>query len=205
MFSDRRDAGVRLADAVRQAGPVDPVVLGVPRGGVIVAAEVARDLGAQLDVVVARKIGHPSQPEYAVGAVDASGRVVLGEARIDEDWLLEEGRRQRREAERQEAAYRVGREPVALMGREVVVVDDGIATGLTLRAAVEGVRDRGASRVVVAAPVASAEAVAALDGLVDGCVILSVPPGFGAVGAYYADFRQTTDAEVLAALAELKD
>lgn len=201
MFVDRQEAGRRLALALAHLAAETPVVLGVPRGGVIVAAEVARGLGAPLDVVVARKIGHPAQPEYAAGAVDASGRVVRGMAGVDDLWFAEEGERQRAEAERRERVYRAGREPVDVAGRTAVIVDDGIATGLTLRAAVAGVRERGAAKVVVAAPVAAPDAVEAFEDLADECVVLAAPGGFRAVGAYYDDFGQTTDAEVLAALA----
>lgn len=201
MFADRREAGRLLAAELRGYAQEQPIVLGVPRGGVIVAAEVARALGADLDVVVARKIGHPSDPEYAVGAVDVSGRVVSGGWMADTGWLAEEGARQRAEAERREALYRAGAPPAPVEGRTVIVVDDGIATGLTLRAAVEGLAGRGAAKVVVAAPVASPQAVRTLEEVADTVVVLDAPPGFSAVGAHYRDFSQTSDGEVLAELA----
>lgn len=200
MFADRRDAGRLLAAELRGYAPDRPIVLGIPRGGVIVAAEVARALAGDLDIVVARKIGHPSDPEYAVGAVDATGRVVAGDSGGAREWLAEEGARQRVEAARREDLYRGGAAPAPVEGRTVIVVDDGIATGLTVRAAVEGLAGRGASKVVVAAPVAAPQAVRALEAVADDVVVLEAPLGFRAVGTHYRDFAQTSDAEVLAEL-----
>lgn len=202
MFSDRIDAGRRLADALSTYADQDVLVLGVPRGGVLVAAEVARRLRAALDTVVVRKIGHPANPEYGIAAIDAHGRMVTGAHAVDEAWLRDEGARQQAEAARREREYRSGVPAADVSGRTVLLIDDGIATGSTLRVAVEGLKDRGVGRVVVAAPVASAEAVRMLAGVADEVVVLEQPVGFRAVGMHYEDFAQTSDAEVIAALAD---
>lgn len=198
MFSDRVEAGRMLAKALRDVVGADAVVLGVPRGGVVVAAEVARALGLPLDVVVVRKLGAPGNPEYAVGAVDEDGRVVGGTSSLVSEAYLEEAAREgREEIARRLRLYRQGRGPLEVAGREVVLVDDGIATGMTLHAALDSLTRRGAKRVVVATPVAAPEAAARLGLPPDDFVALLVPPGFGAVGQFYREFDQTTDAEVV--------
>jgi len=207
-FRDRRDAGRRLAERLAALSLESPVVLGLPRGGVVVAAEVARELEAPLDVIVVRKLGAPGQKELAVGAI-ASGdetNVVRHEAAIAgigvSDEALEEVRRaEAAELRRRERAYRPSRSPVALEGREVVIVDDGIATGSTVRAAILAARRRGASRIVLGVPVSSPDALASLRSIVDDVVCLHAPDAFQAVGQFYADFSQTTDEEVTALLA----
>lgn len=201
MFTDRAEAGRELGERLRGEVAPGALVLGIPRGGVIVAAEVARCVAGELDVVVVRKIGHPGNPEYAAGAIDAAGGLVRGAEHVSDAWFAEEGERERREAQRRDCLYRAGRTAPDVAGRDVVVVDDGIATGLTVRAAVESLKARGAARVVVAAPVASVQAVRMLGGYADEVVVVDAPPGFGSVGEHYRDFRQTTDDEVLAALA----
>lgn len=202
MFGDRAEAGRLLAEALR--GKVGPgaVVLGVPRGGVVVAAEVARALGLPLDVLVVRKIGAPGNPEYAVGAVDEEGHVVGGTSGVASDAYLQEAAREgREEIARRLRVYRQGRGSLEVSGKEVVLVDDGIATGMTLLSAVDSLRRRGASRILVAAPVAAADAAALLRGKADELVTLEVPPDFYAVGQFYREFGQTTDAEVISLLA----
>src|SRR5665648_806392 len=203
VFADRHDAGRRLAAALeRYRGSPDAIVLGVPRGGVVVAAEVARELGLPLDIVVTRKIGAPGNPEYAVGAVDADGRVFAGAlAGIPEEYLQRCLLLEREEIARRLHAYRAGRPALDLAGKTVLVVDDGIATGLTLRAAVRYLKDRGARRVVVAAPVAAPDSAVRLRAEADDVVTLDEPPGFSAVGQFYERFDQTSDAEVRALLA----
>ena len=204
-FTDRVDAGRRLADRLQgELGP-DAVVLGLPRGGVPVAYEVARALGLPLDVVVVRKLGLPYQPELAMGAVGEDVLVlnehVLELARVDAAQLDAIERRERAEVERRTAGLRAGRRPVPIAGREVAVIDDGIATGSTARAACQVVRARGARRVVLAAPVAPSATPDALADAADALVLLHVPERFGAVGQFYVDFGQTTDEEVTALLA----
>jgi putative phosphoribosyl transferase len=183
-------------------------VLGLPRGGVVVAAEVAAALGAPLDVLVVRKLGLPAQPELAMGAIAAVGdaietvRVdsVLAAAAVDDAEFDEVGRRELVELRRREAAYREGRPPLAVSARAVVLVDDGLATGATMHAAVVAARAGGPRSITIAVPVGSPRACAALEPLVDDLVCLLAPQSFRAVGQAYADFAQTTDEEVRTAL-----
>lgn len=210
MFTDRIDAGRRLAEALAgrpgigspgRALPADTLVLGVPRGGVIVAAEVARALGLDLDIEVVRKIGAPGNPEYAVAAVDADGELIAGERLVaDAEYLQREAVSAGTEIRRRLAAYRGDRAAPVIAGRVVVLVDDGIATGLTLLAAARSLRRRGAARIIVAAPVASPSAEQALHQVADELVVLWVDPHMQAVGQYYTRFGQVADAEVIAAL-----
>lgn len=201
-FRDRADAGARLArrlDEVRAAGPV---VLGLPRGGVPVAAPVAAALAAPLDVLVVRKLGVPGQPELAMGAVGEGGVVVLEErvlrvADVVDADLTRVRDEQQAVVDRRVRLFREVRPRVPLAGRTVVLVDDGIATGSTARAACAVARAQGAGRVVLAVPVCSPGAVPALAAATDELVVLSSPPGFRSVGQAYADFRPTEDDEVL--------
>lgn len=207
-FRDRTEAGERLAAAVAALGLGDPVVLALPRGGLPVAAPVARALGAALDLLMVRKIGVPGNPELAAGAVaDGPAHQAvfnedmlrgLGLSRADFDMAVA-GELKVIEARR--ARYLGGRASVEVAGRDAVVVDDGIATGATVRAALAGLRRKAPRSVTLAVPVAAPEALAALEGLVDGVVCLSRPVAFRAVGLHYARFGQVTDDEVIAALA----
>lgn len=198
MFDDRAEAGERLAEALRDRVGSDALVLGVPRGGVVVAAHVARSLGLALDVLVVRKLGAPGNPEYAIGAVDEDGRIVGGSSAIASAEYVEEAAREgREEIARRLGTYRRGRGPLSVEGREVVLVDDGIATGMTLLAALESLRRRGAGRIVVATPVAAPQAAERIRSKADELVTLLEPPGFAAVGQFYRTFDQTTDAEVV--------
>jgi putative phosphoribosyl transferase len=201
-FTDRHDAGRQLAAALeRYRGATDAVVLGVPRGGVVVAAQVAEALRLPLDIVVTRKIGAPGNPEYAVAAVDGDGTVTVGfVAGVPEGYLERAATTEQAEVARRVAAYRGGRPVLDLAGKTALVVDDGIATGLTLRAAVSYLRRSGAKRVVIAAPVAAPDSAARLRQEADDVVTLAEPPGFSAVGQFYERFDQTSDAEVRALL-----
>jgi predicted phosphoribosyltransferase len=200
VFTDRRDAGRQLAAALeRYRGAPDVVVLGVPRGGVIVAAEVARELELPLDIVVTRKIGAPGNPEYAVAAVDGDGVVLAGYVDgLPDGYLGRAALAEKAEIARRLRDYRGGREALALRGMAAIVVDDGIATGLTLRAAIAYLRRHGAARVVIAAPVAAPDSAARLRSEADDVVTLAEPAGFSAVGQFYERFDQTSDAEVQA-------
>ncbi len=200
-FSDRRDAGSALARRLRHLGR-DVVVLGLPRGGVPVAAEVARVLGAPLDVIVVRKLGVPYQPELAMGAVGEDDVLVrnarvLALAGVSETGLAQAADRERAEVVDRARRFRGDRPRRDLHGRTAVLVDDGIATGSTMRAAVAVARAQGAARIVVAAPACAPEAAAALRGDVDELVCLTEPEEFLAVGQFYSDFRPTEDAEVV--------
>jgi len=204
VFADRIDAGMRLGRTLADLGyrkRDDVIVLGVPRGGVEVAAEVAKALEAPLDIVVVRKIGAPNNPEFAAGAVDPDGRIYPNaETPMPHGYLVAEGEREHTEALRRIVEYRMGRPEPELAGRTVIVVDDGIATGLTIVASVSWLRAHGAARVVVAVPVTSPSAARRIEAAADELVALEVPPGFYAVGAHYRRFGQLTDAEVKALL-----
>jgi len=208
VFLDRRDAGRRLAAALMGLRGEHPIVLALPRGGVPVAYEVAVALGAALDVVVVRKLGAPHEPELAIGALvdgDHPEQVlnddVIRDAAVSPEQVAREAARQLTEIHRRQALYRGGRAPVPLAGRTAIVVDDGLATGASMRAALRGVRRAGAARVVLAVPVAPPDTIVALRPEVDEVVCLSTPTHFDAVGQFYDDFRQTTDAEVIDLLA----
>jgi predicted phosphoribosyltransferase len=198
-YADRADAGTQLATALALLALERPVVLGIPRGGVPVAAEVARRLGGQLGVVVARKLGAPSQPELAVGAVSADGAVYVDDelARrvgASQSYMERVARRERAEAQRREQAFGANRIPLA--GRNVIVVDDGIATGATAVAALRSVRAAGASRVVLAVPVGPGSTLNAMRAEADDVVCPHAEEDFFAVGEFYSDFRAPTDDEV---------
>jgi putative phosphoribosyl transferase len=206
-FADRSDAGRQLAKVLAAMQLHDPVVLALPRGGVPVAVEVARALGAPLDLLLVRKIGAPGQPELAVAAVaegdgsslvlDAQTMATSGAAQAD---VEHQAGLERGEIARRRAAYLGGRAPLPVKGKTAIVVDDGIATGTTVRAALQALHQRRPARVVLAVPVAAPQALAQLRALVDELVCLSQPPAFYAVGAHYDDFRQVSDDEVIAAL-----
>jgi putative phosphoribosyl transferase len=201
-FATRFDAGRRLgARLAERYAAADPVVLGLPRGGVPVAAEVAAALGTRADVFVVRKLGVPWQPELAFGAVASGGARVLnadvvGAAHLDEATIDRLTEAAAAEVLRRERAYRGGGDTLALGGRTVILVDDGIATGATARAAVEAVRALGAAAVVVAAPVAPEPVVAQLSEVADEVVVLVAATRFGSVGSFYLDFDQLSDLDV---------
>lgn len=204
-FRDRADAGRRLGEHLLPWRSPDVVVLGLPRGGVPVAAEVATALGAPLDVIVVRKLGIPYQPEVAMGAIGEGGVRVLDEvlvarAGVSSGDVDAVERRERATLESRVDRFRGGREQLNLTGRTAIIVDDGIATGATASAAAHVARHLGAARVVVAAPVGGPDAVQRVEGA-DEVVCLLQPPGFQAVGSYYRDFGQTSEDEVAALLA----
>jgi len=204
VFVDRKDAGRQLADALRGYKDQPVVVFGLPRGGVVVAGEVASVLNAPLDLIVVRKIGHPLSPEYAIGAVSADGDVLTNPqetATVDQNWLAQELEHQVEEACRRRDLFLHGRETTDVSGKVAIVIDDGIATGFTVEAAVRMLRKRDPARIVLAAPVAAQDTADRLRPLVDKLVLLAIPDGmFGAIGAFYADFEQVSDDEVMAVI-----
>lgn len=205
LFADRADAGRRLADRLaHEYLPAPRVVLALPRGGVPVGAEVARRLEAPLDLLLVRKIGAPWQPELAVAAlVDGAGPTPVVDEEIaratgaDAAYIAREATREWHELERRRACYLRGRAPRPLRGATAIVVDDGIATGTTMRAALGAVRRRGAARIVLAVPVAPHDALMRLRSAADLVVCLAEPTPFQSIGTHYADFRQLRDDEVV--------
>lgn len=208
VFRDREEAGKLLArDLERYAGRDDVVVFGLPRGGVPVAAEVARALRAPLDVLVVRKLGAPMQEELAIGAIGEGGVRVLNTRLVrsiglGDDDIDRIAAREERELERRVKAYRGGHEALEVEGKTVIVVDDGVATGATMRAGLQTLRAMGAERIIAAAPVGAQDSVALLEEDADEVVVLETPAWFQAVGQWYENFGQTTDEEVRALLAE---
>jgi len=203
-FSDRRQAGRQLARALRRYQRDNPLILALPRGGVPIGFEVAKALGAQLDVIFVRKIGAPGHPEYGIGAVvdGQDPQVVLNEDAVrlinpPPGYIAAEQERQLAEIERRRRLYRPNRPALSVKGRTVIVVDDGIATGGTVKVVLRALSNAGAARLVLAVPVAPAEALAQLKGLADDVVCLATPEPFHAVGLHYRDFGQTSDEEVV--------
>jgi putative phosphoribosyl transferase len=201
MFVDRREAGERLAEALLGFASEDPVVLGLPRGGVPVAAEVASALHAPLDVLVVRKLGCPWQPELGVGAIGEGGVRVVNASLIEmlnisQEQLDQIVAREESEVARRVHRYRGDRLPVGVEGRTVIIVDDGLATGFTAQAGIEVVRHLGARRVVLAVPVAPREGLEQLRAVADEAVALETPDPFFGIGQFYLDFAQTSDEEV---------
>lgn len=207
VFDDRRDAGRRLAAALAgYAGLPDLIVLALPRGGVPVAYEVAQALRAPLDIFVVRKLGVPGSEEYAMGAIASGGVRVLNHEvvralSIPDVAIARVAAREQQELERREREYRGNRQIPVLGGRTVLLVDDGLATGASMEAAVQAVQTHHPARIVVAVPVAPAETCERLGGLADDIVCLSMPEPFDAVGCWYRSFPQTSDDEVRELLA----
>lgn len=210
IFRNRRAAGQRLAQALEERGYHSDglLVLGIPRGGVPVAAEVARTLDAPLDVVIARKLRAPYQPELAIGAVTSGDHIqivndeLVRELEVTPEYLEQEIRHQQAEIDRRLRSLRGERPLPRVEGQTVIVVDDGIATGYTFRAALVGLRRQHPARLVAAVPVAPRESLASLRGLAEDVVCLETPRWFVAVGVWYDDFSEITDADVVALLGE---
>jgi putative phosphoribosyl transferase len=209
-FRDRRDAGRRLASLLAAYQQDEPLVLGLPRGGVVIAFEIARALRAPLDVLVARKLGALEQPEFGVGAIAPGGVRIIDRASVrlagmtdgDLETVIE---RERAELVRRESRYRSGRPPLGVRGRTVILVDDGVATGVTARAAIASLRKLGARRIVLAVGVCAAASAMELRHEVDDLVCVLEPSDMAAVGLYFDEFDPVSDAEVVALLAAARD
>jgi predicted phosphoribosyltransferase len=202
LFADRVEAGRRLASALADFVGKDGIVLAIPRGGVVVGFEIARSLGLSLDVIVPRKIGAPGNPELGIGAVNEDGTLIIDESLVDQlgvtrGYIREESERQRLEIRRRLKLYRGDVPRPALKGREVIIVDDGIATGSTMKAALASVRKSRAKTVIAAVPVGPASTIRELERLADRVVCLYTPEPFYAIGEFYDDFTQTENDEVI--------
>jgi putative phosphoribosyl transferase len=200
-FVNRVDAGKRLASALANFKGEDAVVLAIPRGGVVVAYEISKELGVPLDIIVPRKIGSPGNPELAIGAVTEDGTTILNEQLVSDlgvadSFISEESKRQQTEIRRRLASYRGDAPYPNLKDRVVIVVDDGIATGYTMKAALASVRKKGAKSIVVAIPVGPPSTIKELEKMADHVICLYTPEVFYAIGEFYQDFSQTTDEEV---------
>ncbi len=201
LFANREDAGRQLGNSLIRYRGQQPLVLGIPRGGVPVAAEVAKALDGDLDVIVARKLASPVSPELAVGAVTADGARYLNEEAIrdlgvPDDYLDDVTKEKSAEALDRERRFRAGKAPLSVTGRLVILVDDGLATGSTMIAAARSVRARHPQKLVIAVPVAPGETLEAMHAEADEVVCLEMPAFFMAVGLHYADFSQTEDQDV---------
>ncbi|MFB0561896.1 MAG: phosphoribosyltransferase [Candidatus Lokiarchaeia archaeon] len=210
MFRDRVDAGKKLAKELLVYKESNPVVLAIPRGGVVVAYEVAKELGAPLDIVVPRKIPAPYNPELGIGAVTQDGTVIIDQQikdylSVSDEYIQEEAERQIKEIERRMKAYRGDRGPISLKDRVVILVDDGIATGVTMRAAIRSIRKQNPKKIIVAVPVGPPGTIKKIEEEADEVVSLITYEPFEAVGQFYADFSQTTDSEVITLLQKTKN
>jgi putative phosphoribosyl transferase len=204
LFKDRKDAGARLAEALEKYKGEDVILLALPRGGVVLGAEIAKKLDARLDLIIARKIGHPTNPEYAICAVAEDGPPVcnLMEIKnIDPRWLAEEILLARNEIKRRREKYLGEVRPYSAKGKTAIIVDDGIATGITMLAAIDELKQHKPKRIVVAIPVTPYDTAQKLKEMVDDLVSLDIDENYlGSVGAYYLDFSQVEDSEVISIL-----
>lgn len=200
MFKNRVEAGQKLAEALKKFNNLpNTVILALPRGGAVIGFEVAQKLNLPLDIVVPRKIGAPGDPEFAVGAITETGEMILNEEvfGISENYLKNEAEKEKQEAGRRLKLYRGSRPPLNLKNKTVILVDDGLATGLTMRAAIASVKKMKTKKIIVAVPVIPPDAVELIKKEADEIIYLGAPLLFGAVGAFYQEFGQTTDEEVI--------
>ena len=205
-FKNREEAGKLLAKKLEKYKGKNIIVYALPRGGVVPALEIARFLKSPLDLIITRKIGHPYQPEYAIGAISESGRIVGSKEDmelVDKDWLKKEIKKQQEEIVRRRNMYLKGRESIDPKGKIAIIVDDGIATGLTIQAAILALKQQKPKEIIIAVPVVPKETAAVLKKDVDEIIALTMPSEdefLGAVGAYYQDFSQVEDKDVISLL-----
>lgn len=201
LFKNRKDAGIKLAQALEKFKDEDVIVLALPRGGVVLGEEIANRLHAPLDILLTKKIGHPSNSEYAICAITEDGDPICNSAEVknvDPEWLAEEIRKVRSEIKRRREMFLGGKALQPVEGKTVIIVDDGIATGLTMIAAIEEIKKRKPKRLVIAIPVTPYDTAQRLMSMVDELVSLDIDANYrGAVGAYYEDFTQVEDSEVI--------
>jgi len=201
-FADRREAASRISERLAEYRARHPVILGIPRGGIVIADTIANELRADLDIVLTRKLGAPGNPELAIGAVSEHGEILI-DARIaksvgaNDDYIQREKARQLAEIEKRRERYRSVLPKVPLQGRTAIIVDDGVATGATMRASIWASRAEGAAEVAVATPVGATDAIEMLREEADQVICLSIPEYFYAIGQFYLDFRQVEDEEVI--------
>jgi len=204
LFKNRKDAGIELAKALEKYQDEDVIVLALPRGGVVLGAEIANKLHVPLDILLTKKIGHPMNSEYAICAITEDGDPICNSAevkKIDPDWLPKEIKKVRSEIKRRREMFLGGKALLSVEGKTVIIADDGIATGLTMIAAIEEIKKRNPQKLVIAIPVTPYDTAQIIKSMVDELVSLDIDPNYrGAVGAYYEDFRQVEDSEVISIL-----
>lgn len=210
-FYDRVEAGQKLASALKKyRNQKDIIILALPRGGVVTGFEAARILNLPLDLVVPRKIGAPGNPEFAIGAITEKGEGIFNQEAIaaygiTKEYIDSEVEKERKEAERRLKLYRGKRAPLDLKDKTVILIDDGIATGMTIKAAIQSIKGRNPKKIVIAVPVAPEDTISELKVIVDEVICLYTPVFFGAVGAFYEIFNQTEDEEVIELMEKSKD
>jgi putative phosphoribosyl transferase len=206
IFRDRVDAAKKLAKALASYKAERPVVYALPRGGVVLGAEIAHSLEAPLDLIIVRKVGHPFSPEYAIAAVAEDGHTVVNQLEVDtvdKEWFEENLKIEQKEARRRRELYTRGRNPISAADRVAIIVDDGLATGLTMFGAIQEIRHSSPRKIVVAVPVAPPYTVQQLKQVADDVVVLYVTVNFGAIGSFYSSFNQVSDEEVIELLHEV--
>jgi putative phosphoribosyl transferase len=202
IFANRQEGGKKIAQNLKKYSGRKAIVLALPRGGIVTGFEVAQSLGLPLDLVVPRKIGAPDNPEFAIGAITEDGNQVIDQKLlssygVSQEYLQAEIEKEKKEAKRRLKLYRKGRKPLDLKNKIAIIVDDGIATGSTMIAAIKAVKEKKAQKIIVAVPVTSRSALKKIEKMVDEVVYLEAPFFFGAVGAFYQEFGQTEDKEVV--------
>ncbi len=206
VFKDRVQAGQKMAEVLKKYQGQDAIIYALPRGGVVIGAEIAKKLNLCLDAVIIRKIGHPNQPEYAIAATSENAHMVINEeevAKVDKAWFYQEAGRQREEARRRRKLYLAGKTSRLCLGKIAILVDDGIATGLTIEAAILETKHQNPKKIVVAAPIIPQDIAQNLRLKVDEVIALDEPTDFlGSVGAYYKNFPQVTDEEVIGLMSQ---
>lgn len=202
-FKNRKDAGNQLAEKLNKfKNDKDAVIFGLPRGGVVVACEIAEKLDLPLDIIVPRKISAPMDPEFAIGAITETGENILNEEiigmyGISKSYIEKKSKEERGEAVRRLNVYRGGKKPIDVVGKTAILVDDGIATGFTMLAAIKTAKEKGAKKIVVAVPVIAKDSLENINKEVDKVIYISTPEPFGAIGMFYKNFKQTSDEEVV--------